>query len=111
MFTKKASAGGGETAGKILTGVIIGPIATEALRTPPPVHSRPQYYEYRVYVSGYWQESYAIELIPGYWDEVWIRREDGSVYRDKVWVPPTTRMVPMRTWVPGRWEERRGKSE
>lgn len=74
LFTNKASAGGWETAGKIMTGAIIGYIATEVLRTPPPACSRPQYYEYRVYV-------------PGYWPEVWIRRE-GSMYRDKVWVPP-----------------------
>jgi hypothetical protein len=105
---------GWETAGKILTGVIIGHVATEILRpscspppSPPVCSRKPRYFEYKAYIPGYWHESYVIELIPGYWDMAWIHREDGTIYQDRVWVPPTTRQVPQRTWIPGRWEVRR----
>jgi len=121
----RAKASDWETAGKILAGVVGGHIIREIFApghchgyqcypypsTPPIIIPMPppppMCYEYRVYIPGYWHEDYVIELIPGYWDTVWIRKEDGTIYQDKIWIPPTTKMVPRRVWIPGRWEIRR----
>lgn len=108
---QKVFADGWGTAGKILSGVVIGHIAGEIFRTPPPRERhaeiiRPSYYEYKVWVPGRYKESYAYELIPGRTEKRLVERENSTFYEIEVQVPPSTKPVSIREWIPGRWEIR-----
>ena len=123
LLTPKLYADNGwETAGKILTGVVIGQIFKDVLnprqetcRIPSPcppsrrIEVRPSYYEYRTWIPGQWRESYAYEIVPGRYETRLVERLDGSFHEIAVWVPPSTRPVSVREWIPGRWETRIGR--
>jgi hypothetical protein len=109
---KRAFADSGwETAGKILTGVVIGHVAGEILRNPPPRERqveiiRPSYHEYRVWVPGRYKETPVYEMVPERYEKRLVEREDGTLYEIEVKIPPSTRPVIIREWIPGRWETR-----
>ena len=123
LLTPKLYADSGwETAGKILTGVVVGQIFQDVLnpiqetcQIPSPcspyrkIEVRPSYYEYRTWVPGHWLESYVYKMIPGKYETRLVERMDGSFYEIEVWVPPSTSPVSFREWIPGRWETRIGQ--
>ena len=109
LFSRTVVASGWETAGKILAGVIIGHVITEVAGTPcreRRIEIRPVYREYQVWVPGRYEETYAYEIIPGGYEKRLVEREDGTFYEIEVRVPPSTRPVIIREWIPGRWETR-----
>jgi len=107
---QKAFADGWETAGKILTGVVIGQVVGEIFRTPPREREveiiRPSYYEYRVWVPGRYKETPVYEMMPERYEKRLVEREDGTLYEIEVKIPPSTRPVIIREWITGRWETR-----
>ena len=109
LFSRTVVASGWETAGKILTGVIIGHVINESARTPcreRRIEIRPVYREYRIWVTGHYKESYVHRLAPGRYETRLVEREDGSYYEIQVYVPPSATPVKVREWEPGRWETR-----